>query len=257
MEDNSGIAEWLHSIGVSLSPDDLIVRALSHPSFVNEKGDPNGSNQRLEFLGDAVLGLVIGEMLYRAYPRMQEGDLTRKRAAIVREESLARVGAQIDLGRHLRVGAGAASAGDWNRPRVLASGVEALIGAVYLLKGLRYARSLVRRWLGPEIARVFRQKQYDPKSLLQELLQEDGPSEVSYRVDREEGPPHDRVFEVSVWSEGRLLGSGSGKSKKQAEKEAARAALAGNDQAGRTTKKSSRGTSPVMKEEGNAGGGLL
>ncbi len=255
MEDNLGTGEWLRSIGVALSPDDLIIRALSHPSFVNEKGDPNGSNQRLEFLGDAVLGLVIGEMLYRAYPRMQEGDLTRKRAAIVSEESLARIGAQIDLGRHLRVGAGAASAGDWNRPRVLASGVEALIGAVYLSKGLRYARSLVKRWLGPEIARASRQKQYDPKSLLQERLQENGPAEVSYRVDREEGPPHDRVFEVSVWCEGHLLGSGSGKSKKHAEKEAAKAAIAAHKQTGRAVRKTSPETGPVTKEEGRVGGG--
>ena len=256
LEDNASLAEWLDSIGVSCGPDDLIARALSHPSFVNESGGLQGSNQRLEFLGDAVLGLVVAEMLYKACPGMHEGDLTRKRAAIVREESLAQVGLYLNLGQHLRVGAGAASAGDWNRPRVLASGVEALVGAIYLLKGLRHVRSLVGRWLGPEIKRIARERQYDPKSLLQERLQEGGPAEVSYMVDLENGPPHDKVFEISVWSEGRLLGSGTGKSKKRAEQEAASDALAGLDQAGRASRKRSSGKGPVRKEEGSAGGGL-
>jgi len=232
LDDNASLAGWLESIGVSCGPDDLIVRALSHPSFVNESGGRQESNQRLEFLGDAVLGLVVGEILYKSCPGLQEGDLTRKRAAVVREESLAQVGKRLALGKHLRVGVGAASTGDSDRPRVLASGVEALIGALYLLKGLRYARGIVRRWLGPEINRIVRESQHDPKSLLQERMQESGPVEVSYSVEREDGPPHDRTFEVSVWSEGRLLGSGTGKSKKHAEQEAARSALAKRDQAG-------------------------
>jgi ribonuclease-3 len=227
------------------------VTALTHSSFVNESGAHGESNQRLEYLGDAVLGLVVGETLYRLCPGLHEGDLTRKRAAIVREETLAQVAARLELGKHLRVGAGAASTGDSDRPRVLASGVEALVGALYVLKGLRYARGIVRRWLGPEINRIVRETQHDPKSLLQERMQQKGSAEVSYSVEREDGPPHDRTFEVSVWCEGRRLGSGRGKTKKRAEQAAAQQALLNHDQ----EEKPGRQT-PFRKGPDSTGDGL-
>lgn len=212
--------------GIRFGDEALLRQALVHSSYVNEHPhEVLGSNERLEFLGDAVLQLVVSELLYRRHADLPEGELTRARAAVVSTPTLSRKGRELGLGRFLLLGRGEESTGGRDRPSLLENAFEALVGAVYLDGGLDRARALVERLLGDEIDRAVRGESVrDWKTALQEAVQRDGRA-PEYSVVAASGPDHARTFEVVVLVEGRELGRGRGRSKKEAEQEAARVAL--------------------------------
>ncbi len=199
--------------------------ALTHPSYSNERREL-ADNQRLEFLGDAVLGFCIGELLFVREPDADEGMLTRLRAQLVSAEALAHWGRHHELSRALRLGRGAEAAGLADATNVVADAVEALVAAVFLESGLDAARALCRSIAEPALAEVG--PELDPKSELQERLQATSGVAPSYELVETGGPAHDRWFRVHVCHQGRLLGEGRGKSKRAAERAAAAEALAGS-----------------------------
>ncbi len=203
---------------------ELLLQALTHSSFANEQPVPVSSNERLEFLGDAVLELAVSELLMRAFPDLPEGDLTKKRASIVCEESLVYFARALGLGRYLRLGRGEEMSRGRERPSVLADAFEALLGAMYLDRGLDAVKSLMSALLETyslEEGEVF----FDYKTALQEHLQSHRGHRFEYRLLYTEGPDHDKRFSVGVFVDGRQVAQGRGRSKKQAEQAAACQAL--------------------------------
>jgi ribonuclease-3 len=214
-------------IGVGFHDVHYLRTALTHSSFANEHPeDPTDTNERLEFLGDAVLGMIVAEALYERFPGLPEGRLTEWRAQLVCGPTLARVaGEALDLGRWLRLGRGEEATGGRERETNLERGYEALVGALYLDRGLESVRGFVHRTLGDDLDAIDEDVDaLDPKGSLQQMVQPQN-QRPEYRVVAEEGPEHDRRFTVEVWVADERLGSGSGTSKQQAEKEAARGAL--------------------------------
>ena len=205
----------------------LLDKALNHSSYVNETGlTKYDSNERLEFLGDAMLEGFISLALYRRLPDMEEGDLTKLRAYIVCERSLFRCASGISLGEYLNLGRGEDGSGGRKRPSIIADALEALIGAVYLDGGREAAESFVMRVFEPVIEEaVSGMAGVDYKSRLQELLQSEGQTNIQYKVDKEVGPDHNKLFYVSAFQDDDFIGAGTGKSKKQAEQNAAKNAL--------------------------------
>lgn len=204
----------------------LLTRALTHRSFINEHPDAVEDNERLEFLGDAVLDFIVGAWLYHHYPEMNEGDLTLVRTALVRTEQLADFASMIDLGRALRLGQGEIVSGGRSRKALLCAGFEALIGSIYLDRGIK----AVERFFEPFLIQAANHVMVDghprdPKSLLQEWTQARGHTSPVYKTIRESGPDHDKMFEVEVSVPGVISGSGRGSSKREASKLAAKAAL--------------------------------
>ena len=213
-------------IGYSFRSRALLVNALTHSSYANEnRGRSCESNERLEFLGDSVLGMVVAEALYRRFPDLPEGRLTRMRAQLVCEESLHRVAGEIGLGAHIRLGKGEEHTGGRTRTSILADATEALIAAMYLDGGMDVARGFIERYILPEL-----NGEYipfgDAKTDLQELIQKKSGSTLSYELVGESGPDHDKTFTTRVLLNGESVGTGSGRTKKEAEQAAARAALA-------------------------------
>jgi ribonuclease-3 len=198
--------------------------ALTHPSYSNERRELS-DNQRLEFLGDAVLGFCVAELLCIREPEADEGMLTRLRAQLVSAEALAQWGRRHELSRALRLGRGAEAAGLGEATNVLADAVEALVAAVYLERGIDAARTLCRSIAEPALTEVG--PELDPKSELQERLQAQSGIAPSYELVETSGPAHERCFRVQVSHQGRLLGEGRGRSKRAAERAAAAQALSG------------------------------
>jgi ribonuclease-3 len=215
-------------LGVKPLPAELLGRALTHASFVNEAGESAESNERLEFLGDAFLGMVIGHELYRRYPEAGEGELTRMRADLVRGSTLARVATRLGLGEHIQLGKGEEAVGGRTRERNLAGDMEAVIGAVYVAHGYRAARSLVLRVLAPELVTLRKEgARIDAKSSLQHLVQARWHEPPSYVTVDETTEGVSRRFTVEVKVGETILGRGEGSSKREAQQQAARAAIAG------------------------------
>lgn len=200
-------------------------RALTHRSHRGTAGGVD--NERLEFLGDRVLGLVASERLCRMFPEWDAGKLSKGLARIVNESSIHAAACNLDLGLHLRIGPGEEKTGGREKKRLLADAFEAILGAIYLDGGLPAASAFLdRNLLGPAFAaRVDGLDRSDCKSALQEWLQQRALGVVEYRVRRESGPQHQKTFEVEVWHSGRLLASSNGRSKKEAEQSAAMQAL--------------------------------
>jgi len=233
MEDNSNTIlreenpqELADRLGLPFTDWLLLGRALTHRSYLNEHNEALEDNERLEFLGDAVLDFVVGAWLYNHYPEMPEGDLTRMRSALVHTEQLAVFARQIDLGRAMRLGRGEVQAGGRNRSALLCDTFEALIGAIYLHSGI----GMVHRFLEPLLEEaseeiLISRKNEDPKSLFQEWAQAQGFSTPQYVTRSASGPDHAKVFEVDVVINSKVFGSGSGHSKQAAAKSAAKAAL--------------------------------
>lgn len=215
------IKEW----GINGVDENILLTALMHPSY-DTAGKRN--NQRLEFLGDAVLGLVLAEYLYNKYPEKHEGDLTRLRAFLAQEATLARVARDLGLGDILLLGKGEVSDGGRKRPSTLADAMEAVIASIYLSLGLDKAREFILRYFGglEEDISGDEQNILDYKTALQEYAQGLGGENVTYSILAEDGPPHIRTFTAGVFYQGRLLGRGSGRSKKDAEKAAAKQGFA-------------------------------
>lgn len=209
----------------------LLREALVHRSYRNEFPEEPRHNERLEFLGDAVLDLIVAEALMERLPNAAEGGLTRRRAAVVNEASLARTARRLDLGAALLLGRGEELNNGRDRSSILADAVEALVGAIYLDAGYGAARDAAHGWLAPLLDEVVRgAAPDDSKTALQERLQALGRGAPSYRVVAEDGPDHEKVFEVEITAGDQVLARGAGRSKKEAEKEAARRALAATEE---------------------------
>ncbi|MDS1029915.1 ribonuclease III [Bacillota bacterium LX-D] len=200
--------------------------ALTHPTYVFEnKALRLEHNQRLEFLGDAVLGLVVGEYLYQHFPKKPEGELTKIRAAVVCEAALAKVASQLGLGQLLLLGRGEEISGGRERNSILADAFEAVLAAVYLEAGLDQARKLAITMLQKEIDNVAQGDYGDYKTALQEIIQKNFDENVSYVILSESGPDHNKSFLAGIMFQGELIAKGVGKSKKEAEQKAAYKAL--------------------------------
>ncbi len=217
------------TLGISFNDSTLLEQALVHSSYINENpGLALTSNERLEFLGDAVLGLVVAEKLYWDFPRFSEGEMTRFRAALVRRETLARMARAIRLGDYLYLGKGEEASGGRRKPSNLAGVLEAVIAAIFFDQGLIATGEFILRLFNEELERVVsRGAEIDYKSQLQELTQARQQLVPVYQLLEAVGPDHDRRFTIEVKIGDTVLGRGSGKSKKTAEAEAARSALQG------------------------------
>jgi len=211
-------------LGVQLHHPELLRQALTHKSAEQEVGLP--SNERLEFLGDAVLGLTIAAHLYRCHPELAEGELTKLKAVAVSETVLAKVADDLGLGSYLILSRGEEQSGGRRRVSILADALEAVFAAVYLDRGTVISRRLVLTLLDERLGAIERSEhELDYKTLLQEKIQELHRTPPTYRLVDQSGPDHDRTFAVEVRAAGVVLGRGVGKSKKQAEQAAARQAL--------------------------------
>ncbi len=212
--------------GVKFANDALLRQAFTHTSYVNEqKGARISDNERLEFLGDAVLQLTVSEYLYRLYPKRPEGELTRMRAKIVCEPSLFRFAEALDFGGVVLLGKGEELTGGRSRPSLLADAFEAFVGALYLDQGLEAVRGFLERHMFPHLSMDGRSPLKDFKTELQEKVQQMGHGLLEYRIVEERGPAHDREFVAAAIVGQKTLGKGAGRSKKEAEQQAASEAL--------------------------------
>ena len=213
------------AIGYRFQNITLLQNALTHSSYANERWHNSlKSNERLEFLGDSILGMVVAEYLYKNFPDRPEGELTRMRADMVCEKTLASVAARINLGHHLMLGNGEEQGGGRSRDSILADAVESVIAASFLDGGMAAARSFIEKFILVEVP-VRKMHNADYKTALQELIQQKKNQTLSYALVGESGPDHDKRFEVEVSLNGRVIGTGTGSSKKSAEQMAAQSAL--------------------------------
>lgn len=200
--------------------------AFVHSSYLNENPGLAGySNERLEFLGDAILNFIVAEKLYKEFPELPEGNLTEIRASLVCRDTLAEIASSLKLGDWLLLGQGEEASGGRERPSNLANAMEALIGAIYLGQGLARARRFIFRQLKPRLDKIKAGKRIpNYKALVQECIQGQGKPTPVYRLVETAGPDHKKQFTVEILVEGKVVGNGTGKSKKAAENQAARAA---------------------------------
>ena len=214
-------------LGISFRNPELFRQAFTHTSFAHERrdGDAPDHNERLEFLGDAVLELLVSEHLFHRYPGKNEGDLTRMRARVVCEPSLAQFAEELGFGQLVRLGKGEEMTGGRRRPALLADLFEAFVGALYLDQGLEGARRFLQKVVFSRIDEAWLSRIVDAKTRLQEVVQQERTGSLTYRIVDEWGPAHDRHFVAEVLLDGRTLGRGTGRSKKEAEQEAAAVAL--------------------------------
>ena len=219
------IKDLENAIGYRFKNITLLQNALAHSSYANERWhDSLKSNERLEFLGDSILGMVVAEYLYRNFPDRPEGDLTRMRADMVCERSLALIAERIDLGKHLLLGNGEEAGGGRTRDSILADAVESVIAACFLDGGMEPARNFINTFVLTDVP-VRKLRNADYKTALQELVQQKKNQVLTYALVEESGPDHDKHFVVQVSLNGTVVGTGAGKSKKRAEQDAAHAAI--------------------------------
>ena len=219
------INELEQAIGYRFKNITLLQNALAHSSYANERWhDSLKSNERLEFLGDSILGMMVADHLYKSFPDRPEGELTKMRADMVCEQSLARIADKLGLGGHLLLGHGEEQGGGRQRASILADAVESVIAAMYLDGGMDAAKGFVETFVLCNVP-VSRLQNMDYKTQLQELVQQKKNQVISYRLTGESGPDHDKHFTVEVSVNGEVVGQGSGTSKKRAEQAAAHNAL--------------------------------
>jgi len=225
MNQQERLQQFFESVQWSVKDRGLYEQALTHSSYAHEQDSRHGHNERLEFLGDAVLELIVSDFLFHHYPQLSEGKLTRLRADLVCEASLAQLACELELGRYLLLGKGEHIGGGSARPSLLADMVEALIGALFLDLGLEQCRSHVLKLYQP-ILRDLKEGalRQDYKTLLQEFAQERYAITPEYRIIRESGPDHSKIFESEVLLGSQSAGRGEGRSKKEAEQAAAKEA---------------------------------
>ena len=219
----SKIVDLENRIGYQFEKPELLRQALTHSSYANEKHKKQSDNERLEFLGDAVLELVSSEFIFKNYGKMPEGEMTKFRASIVCEPTLALCTKELDLGKYLYLGKGEDLTGGRTRNSILSDALEAVIGAIYLDGGFEAARDFVHRFILVDVEhkKLF----HDSKTILQELVQGNYKEELHYVLVGEEGPDHDKKFMVEALIGERVIGHGTGHTKKAAEQEAAYEAL--------------------------------
>lgn len=204
----------------------LFTQAFIHRSYLNETKEKLESNERMEFLGDSILSFVVSDHLYHAYPQFDEGVLTNLRSLVVNTKSLAAIAKELDLGSHLMLSRGEEESKGRENASLLANSFEALIGALFLDQGIAAVGEFLKDTLIPQIEEYVRKQTFkDPKSLLQEYVQAQKHNSPVYKVLHEEGPPHAKLFTVGVFVRNTLLGEGKGKSKQEAEEEAAKQGL--------------------------------
>lgn len=211
-------------IGYTFKNKQLLQQALSHSSYANEKKRPGGSNERLEFLGDSVLSIVVSDYLYKNLT-VAEGELTKLRASLVCEKSLHIFAQQISLGEYLLLGKGEENTGGRERPSILADAFEAVIAAIYLDGGMECAARHILRFMPKDVRNSMKPVFSDFKTVLQEVVQKNPEEKVEYVLIGEEGPDHNKSFVVEVCLNSQVIGRGRGKSKKEAEQLAAKEAL--------------------------------
>lgn len=224
MNNNPDLDEFEKLIGYKFKNRSLLFEALSHSSFANESKRRLNSNERLEFLGDSVLSVVVSDHIFEHYKHLPEGQLTKIRAALVCEESLYNFSKTIRLGEFLMIGKGEENTGGRKRPSILADAFEAVIAAVYLDGGMEAATEYVLRFIPDDLSAV-RASIKDYKTVLQEIIQKNPEEKIEYYLKSESGPDHDKSFTVQVKLNSNVIGEGSGRSKKQAEQMAAKGAL--------------------------------
>jgi ribonuclease-3 len=213
-------------IGITFKNEHLLIQAFTHSSYVNEHRNKTfRDNERLEFLGDAVLELTVSQFIYTHFPRMSEGQMTKLRAAVVCEPSLVKFANQLEFGKLVLLGKGEEMTGGRKRPSLLADVFEAFIGALYLDQGLEAVFSFLEKYVFPSIDKGEFNNVIDYKSQLQEYIQHDSLGELHYRIVSERGPAHNREFISEVLLDNKPLGQGRGRSKKEAEQHAAAKAL--------------------------------
>lgn len=217
--------EFEKKIGYTFENPLLLETAFTHSSYVNEGKHERENNERLEFLGDSVLSVLVAEHLYRSFPKKTEGELTKLRASLVCDHSLAEFAKRISLGDQLVMGKGEANSGGRTRLSNLEDAFEALVGAIYLDGGLEQARRFVLSFLPKKIDLAQSERLQDYKTQLQEIIQQNPEEKLRYVLVGESGPDHDKRFSVEVCLNSNVIGRGSGKSKKQAEQSAAKQAL--------------------------------
>lgn len=204
---------------------ELLQNALTHSSYANEARNGTHSNERLEFLGDSVLSVIVADCLYKSFPNLPEGELTKLRASLVCEKSLCGFSRELELGKYLMLGRGEDKGGGRERDSILADAFEAVLAAIYLDGGMECARRHVMRFVLPELKHTDDEVFKDYKTALQEIIQRNPEETVAYFLTGESGPDHNKVFEVEVRLNSNVIGKGKGKSKKQAEQMAAKQAL--------------------------------
>ena len=213
------------NLGYTFKNKKLLENALSHSSYANETKGGLGSNERLEFLGDSVLGFVVADYLYKNFKSMPEGELTKLRASLVCEKSLCGFSRELDLGSFLKLGRGEEKGGGRERDSILADALEAVLAAMYLDGGMNVARAHVMRFILKELEHTDDEGFKDYKTVLQEIIQRNPEESVSYFLVNEKGPDHNKEFEVEVRLNSNVIGKGCGRSKKAAEQMAAKQAL--------------------------------
>ena len=224
MKPHELMEELENKIGYRFKNYKLLKQSMTHSSYANEhRINKLTNNERLEFLGDAVLEIITSEYLYKNYPKLHEGDLTKMRASIVCEQTLALSSKEIDLGKYLFLGKGEELTGGRERNSIISDAMEALIGALYLDGGFEGAKNFIDKYILCDIKN--KQLFYDSKTILQEVVQSDYSEELQYVVVAEEGPDHDKSFVVKAMIGEKEIGMGKGKTKKAAEQQAAYDAL--------------------------------
>lgn len=220
------INQLKENYGIVFHDISLLEQAFTHSSYVNEHRNMHISdNERLEFLGDAVLEIQVSDYLYRRYPDIPEGKLTKLRSAIVREDSLSKFAKECQFDQQIMLGKGEENSGGRQRASLLCDLFEAFLGAVYLDQGYDTALGFIKKVVFPKVESGMFTREMDHKTRLQEVLQKSGDVAIDYRLVNEEGPAHERIFTIEVYADDRLIGSGQGKSKKLAEQDAAEKAL--------------------------------
>ena len=219
------LAELTTKLGVDLQKLDILNTALIHPTYAYEHPKHAEHNQRLEFLGDAVLNVTMADYLYLTYPHKSEGELTKIRAEVVSEQGLAIIARRLALGKYLLLGKGEEASGGRERISILADAVEAVFAAVYLELGFAYAKKMIIEILLEQIKDTINNGSRDYKTKLQEILQKNQGETATYKILAASGPEHDKTFLAGVYQKARLLAEGEGKSKKDAEQNAAKTAL--------------------------------
>ncbi len=220
------IIDFQNTIQYTFKNIDLLTEALTHSSYANEHRDKHiNCNERLEFLGDAVLSIVVADYIYKTFTNLPEGELTKLRANLVCEKTLYKFGKSIDLGKNLLLSKGEKNGGGYDRPSIVSDAFEAVIAAIYLDGGFEPAKKHILRFIVPEISNQNKKPFKDYKTTLQEIVQKNPGETIEYHMVSETGPDHDKHFVFEVHLNSNVIGRGGGRSKKEAEQNAAREAL--------------------------------
>ena len=225
MNENETIKEFQEKIGYKFKNEKLIIEALSHSSYANESKKQRKSNERLEFLGDSVLSVIVSDYIFEHFKHLPEGELTKLRASLVCEQALFDFSKKIDLGEYIFLGKGEEITGGRERPSIVSDAFEAVIAAIYLDGGLDVATKYVLSFIPEDIKPHSVVSFVDYKTALQEIIQKNPEEKVEYVLTDESGPDHDKKFTVNVMLNSNVIGTGIGKSKKSAEQNAAKEAL--------------------------------